>query len=95
MFYSVGDYDRNVNSGLEDQQFRDQIRDKMVFLIESPLKSSANDTMLSRSREGQYIYSNELTNLETFIMESYTTTECGNLVVPERMSLRLNTLVGE
>ena len=79
MFYYVGDYigyyDRNVNSGLEDQQFRDQIRDKMVFLIESPLKSSANDTMLSRSREGQYIYSNELTNLETIIVESYTTTE--------------------
>jgi hypothetical protein len=40
-FCYVGDYNRNVNSGTEGQQFKILIR--VGFFIELPLKSSPNE----------------------------------------------------
>ena len=49
-FSYVGDYNKDVNSGLQGQQFRNLIG--VCFLIEPPFKSSPNDRMLPSFRRG-------------------------------------------
>ena len=49
-FCYVGDYNKNVNSGFEEKQFRNCIR--VDFAIEPPLKSSQNDKMLPSFKRG-------------------------------------------
>ena len=64
----IGDYNRIVDSGLEGQQFRNEIR--VGFFIEPPLKSSPEERKQCYlySKERQYTYANQLTNLETTIL---------------------------
>ena len=45
-----------------------EIKLGLVFMIEPPLKSSLIDKTYPHSKEGQYTYSNRLTNLETIIL---------------------------
>ena len=47
-FYCVGDYNRNVNSGLEGSN----LEIKLGLVIEPPLKSSLNDKMSSSFKRG-------------------------------------------
>ena len=44
------------------------IKLRLVFLIELPLKSSPNDKILPSFKRGPYTYSNQITNLETIIL---------------------------
>ena len=49
-FCYVGNYNKNVNSGLETQQFRNYVR--VGFLIEPSLKLSPSDEMLPSFKRG-------------------------------------------
>ena len=65
-FYWVWGYNRNVKNGLEGQQFKIKLR--LVFW--SILRSSHPQMTkcCPRLEEGQYTFSNQLTNLETIIL---------------------------
>ena len=65
----VAKINRNVNSGLEGQQCRNEIG--VGFLINPSLKLSPNEknvTLIQKRGNIQYTYSNQLTSLETIIL---------------------------
>ena len=65
----VAKINRNVSSGLEGQQCRNEIG--VGFLINPSLKLSPNEknaTLVPKRGNIQYTYSNQLTSLETIIL---------------------------